>query len=206
MARSRRMIKADYGKEFYKQFKTLSKQVFYKLLKETPDIGKSIFSFNYAYAPSYVAWYKAMTELGLNQSQADDLMWKMNEKMLLSVPKPLLHAVGKTYLKGFRKKAKEHIKRQERGELHPFDWEIEYEDINDNAFKITITRCGFITYADKFEAQGILPGICAVDYMIGYYMKTGFYRTKTLGYGDDCCNCLYALRGSCSLKPEKGQK
>ena len=49
------------------------------------------FSFNYAYAPSYVAWYRSMRQLGLDAGQADDLMWKMNEKMLLSVPKPFLH-------------------------------------------------------------------------------------------------------------------
>ncbi|MCD8076046.1 MAG: hypothetical protein LUF27_13665 [Lachnospiraceae bacterium] len=38
-------------------------------------------------------------------------------------------------------------------------------------------------YAEKFEAKGILPGICAVDYIVAYYMKNGFHRTKTLGYG-----------------------
>ncbi len=26
------------------------------------------------------------------------------------------------------------------------------------------------------------------------------------GYGDDCCDCRYALNGSCSLNPEKGDK
>lgn len=36
----------------------------------------------------------------------------MNEKMLLTVPKPLLHAVGKSYLNGFRKKAEQHLQRQ----------------------------------------------------------------------------------------------
>lgn len=112
------------------------------------------------------------------QKQADELMWHMNEKML----------------------------RQENGSLHPFDWEIEYRDINKNEFMIKIKKCGFITYADKFDARGILPGICAVDYIVAYYMKNGFHRTKTLGYGDDCCDCRYALNGSCPLKPGNGQK
>lgn len=206
MARSRKMIIRMYGKDFYIQFRNRSKRWFRKALKGTPDIGKSIFSFNYAYAPSYVAWYKAMMELGINQKQADELMWRMNEKMLLTVPKPLLHMVGRTYLNSFRKKAKQHILRQERGELHPFDWEIEYKDINENEFMIKIKKCGFIAYADSFDAGGILPGICAVDYIVAYYMKNGFHRTKTLGCGDDCCDCRYALNGSCPLKPEKGQK
>lgn len=100
-------------------------------------------------------------------------------------------------------KAKQHMLRQENGSLHPFDWEIQYRDINKNEFMIKIKKCGFITYADKFDARGILPGICAVDYIVAYYMKNGFHRTKTLGYGDDC---RYALNGSCPLKPGNGQK
>ena len=47
----------------------------------------SEFSLNYAYAPSYVAWYKTMRSLGLDARQADELMWLMNEKMLLTVPR-----------------------------------------------------------------------------------------------------------------------
>ena len=113
-------------------------------------------------------------------------MWHMNEKMLLTVPKPLLHMVGKAYLNSFRKKAKQHMLRQENGSLHPFDWEIQYRDINKNEFMIKIKKCGFITYADKFDARGILPGICAVDYIFSYYMKNGFHGTNTMGYGDDC--------------------
>lgn len=95
MARSKKMIVQTYGKDFYIQFRNRSDSLFKSVLKETPDIGESIFSFNYAYVPSYVAWYKTMMELGLNQKQADELMWHMNEKMLLTVPKLLLHRGGK---------------------------------------------------------------------------------------------------------------
>ncbi len=77
-----------------KSFREHSDAVFRQVAAELPDIGDSIFSFNYAYAPSYVAWYRSMRQLGLDAGQADDLMWKMNEKMLLSVPKPFLHMAG----------------------------------------------------------------------------------------------------------------
>lgn len=104
MMRSKRYIQKTYGKSFWKQFQALSDPVFHQVSKELPDIGNSIFSFNYAYAPSYVAWYRAMQQLKLSPKEADALLWKMNEKMLLTVPKSLLHAVGKSYLNGFRKK------------------------------------------------------------------------------------------------------
>ena len=97
MFRSKRVIIQEYGKEFWCGFKDTSDKLFKLVLKDTPDIGKSVFSFNYAYAPSYVAWYKAMRRQGLSAEQADDLMWKMNERMLLTVPKPLLGMTGKAY-------------------------------------------------------------------------------------------------------------
>ena len=114
MFRSRRFIIKNYGAEFWQKFKTESSSVFKKILLELPDIGKSIFSFNYAYAPSYIAWYKTMRKLGLSAEEADDLMWKMNEKMILTVPKIFLRSAGKIYLESFRKKAAAHIERQKK--------------------------------------------------------------------------------------------
>lgn len=52
MLRSKRVIIQEYGKEFWCGFKDTSDKLFKLVLKDTPDIGKSIFSFNYAYAPS----------------------------------------------------------------------------------------------------------------------------------------------------------
>lgn len=147
-----------------------------------------------------MAWYKTMRNLGLNTEQADELMWLMNERMLLTVPKPFLHMTGKAYLNGFRKKAAKHERRQKKG-LHPYDWEIAFRDIDDNSFEIDITKCGFIAFAKEFDAEGMLPGICNVDYMISHYMGNGFKRTMTLGYGDKCCNCHYELTGKCPIRP-----
>ena len=87
MLRSRKMIQNKYGSAFWKRFKNESDKLFKEVLKRTPDIGANVFSFNYAYAPSYVAWYKTMRSLGLDARQADELMWLMNEKMLLTVPR-----------------------------------------------------------------------------------------------------------------------
>lgn len=60
MARSRKMIQVKYGSEFWGRFKAESDRLFKTVLKRTPNIGESVFSFNYAYAPSYVVWYKTM--------------------------------------------------------------------------------------------------------------------------------------------------
>ena len=201
-----RYIQKQYGKSFWKSFREHSDAVFRQVAAELPDIGDSIFSFNYAYAPSYVAWYRSMRQLGLDAGQADDLMWKMNEKMLLSVPKPFLHMAGKSYLNSFRKKAKQHLQRQGKPGFSEYDWLIDYRDIDANSFEIDIRRCGFITVAKKYGVEGMLPGICSVDYMVSHYMGNGFSRTKTLGDGDECCNCHYELTGKCPLRAPEGMK
>lgn len=206
MCRSKGYIQKQYGKSFWKSFREHSDAVFCQVAAELPDIGDSIFSFNYAYAPSYVAWYRSMRQLGLDAGQADDLMWKMNEKMLLSVPKPFLHMAGKSYLNSFRKKAKQHLQRQGKPGFSEYDWLIDYRDIDANSFEIDIRRCGFITVAKKYGVEGMLPGICSVDYMVSYYMGNGFSRTKTLGDGDECCNCHYELTGKCPLRAPEGMK
>lgn len=206
MCRSKGYIQKQYGKSFWKSFREHSDAVFRQVAAELPDIGDSIFSFNYAYAPSYVAWYRSMRQLGLDAGQADDLMWKMNEKMLLSVPKPFLHMAGKSYLNSFRKKAKQHLQRQGKPGFSEYDWLIDYRDIDANSFEIDIRRCGFITVAKKYGVEGMLPGICSVDYMVSYYMGNGFSRTKTLGDGDECCNCHYELTGKCPLCAPEGMK
>ena len=206
MCRSKGYIQKQYGKSFWKSFREHSDAVFRQVAAELPDIGDSIFSFNYAYAPSYVAWYRPMRQLGLDAGQADDLMWKMNEKMLLSVPKPFLHMAGKSYLNSFRKKAKQHLQRQGKPGFSEYDWLIDYRDIDANSFEIDIRRCGFITVAKKYGVEGMLPGICSVDYMVSYYMGNGFSRTKTLGDGDECCNCHYELTGKCPLRAPEGMK
>ncbi len=206
MCRSKGYIQKQYGKSFWKSFREHSDAVFRQVAAELSDIGDSIFSFNYAYAPSYVAWYRSMRQLGLDAGQADDLMWKMNEKMLLSVPKPFLHMAGKSYLNSFRKKAKQHLQRQGKPGFSEYDWLIDYRDIDANSFEIDIRRCGFITVAKKYGVEGMLPGICSVDYMVSHYMGNGFSRTKTLGDGDECCNCHYELTGKCPLRAPEGMK
>ena len=206
MCRSKGYIQKQYGKSFWKSFREHSDAVFRQVAAELPDIGDSIFSFNYAYAPSYVARYRSMRQLGLDAGQADDLMWKMNEKMLLSVPKPFLHMAGKSYLNSFRKKAKQHLQRQGKPGFSEYDWLIDYRDIDANSFEIDIRRCGFITVAKKYGVEGMLPGICSVDYMVSHYMGNGFSRTKTLGDGDECCNCHYELTGKCPLRAPEGMK
>jgi len=202
--RSKCYLIQKYGKVFWKKFKANSDKTFAEILPQVPDIGDSIFSFSYEFGPSYIAWYKSFLELGSTQDEIIQNIWTMNEMMVTTIPRPFLKATGKIYLNGFRKKAATHVTRQVKGNLHPFDWAITYREINQNSFELDITECGLKKLAHQFKADGLLPGICRMDYLLANLMGTGFVRTKTLGDGDDCCNCHYDLIGKCNWSPEKG--
>ena len=202
--RSRKFFSEKYSLAWYKEFTERSRKHYREITPKIPDIGKGIFSFNYKFAPAYISWYRAFTEMNVPADEIDKNIWRMNELIMGAVPKPMLHSVGKTYLNGFRRKASAHIKKQNTTGVHPYDWLIEYRDIDSNCFEIDITRCGFKTLAKDYGAEGMLPGICRVDYLSAYLMGNGFERTKTLGDGDDCCSCRYFISGSCEWSPEKG--
>ncbi len=202
--RSKYYLIAKYGKDFWIKFKANSDKTLAEILPQVPDIGDSIFSFNYKFGPSYIAWYKSFLVLGLSQDEAIQNIWTMNEKMVTTIPRQFLKETGKSYLKGFRKKAATHMIRQVKGNLHPYDWVVTFREINQNSFELDITECGLKKLANQFNAGGLLPGICRMDYLFSNLMGNGFVRTKTLGDGDDCCNCHYNLVGKCEWSPEKG--
>lgn len=93
--------------------------------------------------------------------------------------------------------------KQNQEKSHPFDWTIDYYEIDNDNFSIDIKRCGFIAYTKKYGGEKMLPGICQVDYMISHYMNVGFSRTKTIGAGENLCDCKYNMCGSCDWDIEK---
>ena len=204
LRRSKRYYIEQYSEEFFKAFAEKSTAVFREIAPKVPDIGKSIFSLNYRFAPAYIAWYKALIELGNTREEADRNIWAMNERLLCMLPRFMLKLTGKMYLNSFRKKAVSHEKRQKAGLLHPYDWRITFRHIDSNTFEIDITECGYLKLAQDYHIRELLPGICRIDYLLSHIMGNGFERTKTLGDGNDCCNCRYHIVGECEWAPEKG--
>ncbi len=204
MRRSKNAIVKKYGKDFYKDFNHIALAVVNQVIAQMPDIGKTIFAFNYNFTPTYIAWYKASKTLGLTPEETQDMLWLVNERLITIIPKGFMKLFIRSYLNKFRMKAREHEKLMQENRLHPYDWVIKHRDVNDTTFEIDIYECGIMKLAKEFDAQEIVPTVCRVDYMLSNYMGAGFERTKTLGDGDDCCNCRYIMGGSCEWSPEKG--
>jgi len=202
MYRSRKMIVELYGNDFWNTFNKSCNQKMNELMREFEDIGRSMFSTNYIYAPGYVAFYTSMEKAGLKRHECDVLMLKMNEKMLTTVPAFLMHAVGKTYYRNMSKEAALRVKNRPK-ELHHFDWDIDYRNIDKDNFEIDIKSCGFIEYTRKYGGENMLPAICQVDYLISNLMGVGFDRSQTLGTGGCMCDCKYSMNGNCDWDIER---
>ena len=204
MLRAKSVLKKQLGTVRTKQLYAASNQFFPQIVQKTPDIGDSVFHFNYAFAPAYIAWYKAASQTELSADETKGLLWLMNEKVISAVPPVFCKWYGSKYLTDFRKNAPLQAAKTKAGTLHPYDFAIDYISQDNTHFGIDITRCGMRTLAADFDAMGIFPTVCRVDYMIGHILHSGFERTKTLADGDDCCDCHYIIGGTCAWDAEKG--
>jgi hypothetical protein len=194
-----------FGRDFYRRFSSRARKKLEEILPQVPDIGDSIFALNYLYGPCYFSWYEALRSIGLDPEIALTWIWRINEDFIRSFPKPLLHWFAKNmYLGAFRRKAVEAERRGKAGELYPFDWRVEYVDINPNKFGINIFECGMLKLADRFGYREMFPAVCRMDYLFSHYFDNSFIRTGTLADGNQCCNCLYEFPGKCEWAPEKG--
>jgi L-2-amino-thiazoline-4-carboxylic acid hydrolase len=202
---ARKGIQAVYGDDFYKRFTKLSRQHLERMLPDVRDIGKSIFSFNYMFGPCYFAWYRALRDLGIEKQDALNLIWQINEDFVKTFSPALAPWFGKTmYLGGFRRKAVEAESRGKTGQLHQFDWRIEYLDIDRNTFAIHIYECGMLKLGEQLGYLELFPHVCRMDYLFAYYFHQSFKRSGTLADGEPCCDCWYQVPGQCEWAPEKG--
>ncbi len=89
MLRGKTPISAKYGKPFWLRFRRRSKLLFRELAPQLPDLGKSLFAFNFQFAPAYAAWYLALAEMQLNTESINQIIWLLNERLVTRIPRPL---------------------------------------------------------------------------------------------------------------------
>jgi hypothetical protein len=199
------MIKL-YGKEFWIRFQQLSKQRLTEILNELSPIGDSAFALNYYLGPCYIAWYHSAVDLGLSQPKIDQLLWLFNEKLVGIFPSIISTKLGKAYLNQLRSSAIKHINYQTVEPVHPFDWEIVYREVSQEQFEIDIHQCGLYKLGTKYQATGMFPALCRLDYLFASKLAIGFERTMTIGDGDTYCNCRYCYNKKTLWNPSAGFK
>ncbi len=126
----------------------------------------------------------------------------INDKMVSNVPRWLSKAVASNATSRSSKWLRR-IGAASQNQSHPLDWKIEYRKLSEEAFEIDIQPARSSSFPASW-ARRSAAGICRMDYLFANRLGNGFTRTKTLGDGDDCCNCHYELVGKLRLAPETG--
>jgi hypothetical protein len=195
----------NYGAAFQCAFSHKAKEEFRRVNPCLPDIGGSVFRFNFAFTPAYIAWYRTALSLDVSHEETIKLIWQINELLIRLVPEWLRAKYGaKFYLGAFREKAPLQALKTKQNKLPEYDYAIDFRNIDEDCFEINIYSCGMKKLCDEQGASGLFPGVCRIDYLVAHLLGCGFSRSKTLGGGDDCCDCRYSLSGSCGWDPEKG--
>ncbi len=203
LAGKKRIIKMN-GKSFYKEFYKDSLSLMKEIRREVPDIGKSLFRFNYEFGVCYVVWFKVLTKLSFSHERTIQEIWNLTNDFLHIFPRFFMKVYAQFFIKSWRNGAKRITENPMKYSANKFDYKIQFNNINGNTFEIIFIECAMKKLFQQFDAIALMPGVCRIDYLMFNYMSIGFERTKTLGDGDDCCNCKYSLKGSCEWSPEKG--
>ena len=199
----KRIIKL-YGKIFYQKYYKESLELIKEVIPNVPNIGKSIFRFNYEFGVCYVVWFKVLKNSNFNNDNIVKEIWELTNDFLHIIPHSIMKIFSKFYLKGWYNGAQKMIKRENKGINNKLDYKIKFNNIDRNTFEIIFTDCAMKNLFQKFNTMELMPGVCRIDYLMFNYMNVGFERTKTLGDGDEYCNCKYSYKGTCEWSPEKG--
>jgi hypothetical protein len=109
---SKRYLRLNYGAAFQRAFSHKAKVEFRCVNPCLPDIGSSVFRFNFAFTPAYIAWYRAALSLDVGQEETIRLIWKINELLIRLVPERLRAKYGAKFYLGAS--IREHVQTSKR--------------------------------------------------------------------------------------------
>lgn len=195
LKRTKKSIIKTYGKNFYTQLYNGSVKKMKEIYPIIPSIGKSVFDSSYYVATCYFTWFPVLKNMNKTRQEAGEIIWFINEEFMKEVPKFLLSFTGKYYVGRHKKLGPWAAKRALEGKLHPDDWKITYEQIDNNAWKIDILECYIVKMGKRLGQMDIFPYVCRMDYLFSHYFNQEFKRTMTLGDGCEKCDCYWKVPG-----------
>ncbi|MGE5396769.1 MAG: L-2-amino-thiazoline-4-carboxylic acid hydrolase [Chitinophagales bacterium] len=196
MRRTKNAITVQYGKKFYDDFYRGSMAELKELLPQIPHIGKSVFDTNYYFCCCYFPWFAALKKMELSSEDAVKAIWFLNEEYLKSWPLWIMKFQGKYYSRRHQKLGPWANSLSER-DLHPDDWRVRFEKLDNNTWTFDIYECFVVKMAKRLGMQDMLPGVCRMDYLFSHYFDIEFRRKGTLADGFDRCDCWYRCPGKC---------
>ncbi len=186
----------------YHQIQTLHEQarkVYQTLLPQIPYIGgrKVSGTKNLIGGAQMLAIIRGLEQQGLSEEEIGKVIYVTWVELFNRIPKIAGYFLGKImlsglFLKNYRKRMKELQKRR-----YPEAFVSEYVHCADGSFDFgqNTLECAICKFYKKQNASKYLPYICLGDYPLYQRLGICFFRTKTLGNGDDVCDFRFKKIG-----------
>ncbi len=179
-------IKREYPELLSREYKREVKKHYKDIIKRTEGLGglrKNSMEFILVFTAYCIAIYKVsygkmseeLFKTIIDELCSSDLMKKTAKRS---------SSFSEKSIKNFKK-----LSEISTDKAYKNKWvsTFEYEEGSEELF-ITYTECGICKIAKQENVFHLVPYLCSMDYPMFNYKGEVLERTKTLGYGDDCCN------------------
>lgn len=176
-----------------------AREEYRRLIPQLPYIGGEEVSgtMNLIGGAQLLAIIRSLEAYGMNERQIGEIIYKTLDGFYNSIPKPIGILMGKIMLSkhSIKKRIKAMAETQKRKYSEGFV-NIPIPGTDGNFyFGQDVLECAICKFYKKQGAEKYVPYICLGDYPMFQRMGVMFYRTKTLGNGDDVCDFRVVKKG-----------
>lgn len=192
-------LAARYGEPLAVKMRQDTLAEYEKLLPHFPYIGGKAnpLTTNLVQAGYVLALYRALQAHGGTVEEAGELSCLALERKLKQIPAFVRRWLGQWAYSPARVQKMKARAQASQARRYPGDWVFEVIEGDGKAFDVgmTYTECGIDKFMRSQGAAELMPYLCNLDYVTFAALGMGLVRTKTLGWGCDCCNFRIQRKG-----------
>jgi len=171
-----------------------------KLIPQFPYIGgkDNPLTKNLVQAAWGLALYRALQAQGGTVEDVGELLHLGYTQIMHRIPRFLRRWLGRRKFSPRqiqKMKARARVSQQRR---YPGDWVYEVIEGDGQTFDVGMdyTECGIVKFMQQQDAEELMPYLCNLDYVSFGAIGMELIRTKTLGWGCDCCDFRIKKNGT----------
>jgi hypothetical protein len=193
-------LAARYGEQTAVRLRQDTLAEYEKLLPQFPYVGgkENPLTTNLVQAGYVLALYRALHAQGGTVEEAGELSHLAIERELKRIPAFVRRWIGRSKFSPSRIPKMKARAQASQARRYPGDWVFEVIEGDGQTFDIgmTYTECGIDKFMRSQGASELTPYLCNTDYVTFGALGLGLVRTKTLGWGCDCCDFRIQCKGT----------
>ena len=197
----RGLMESRYGREKAKEVICRSEVRYEALLADMPYIGgwENSLTDTLTQVGSMLALYFVLKEEGKSTEEIGELVHRIADKKVESMPPFLRSLLGKLYMSGYWRKrtGKKALVSQKKEHAGNFVFEVVKGKQGEYEWGINYLECAIAKFFHAQGADEFTPYMCYVDYILFPGMGIDLKRTGTIGQG--CSHCDFRFNRKITL-------